>query len=182
MMTQGASDLTKWWSLLLSGALVLIYLTRAIYKIIDFNLTTTHRSTTNMVDHLFGNQYGGIAYLVELLLWEVVPTCLIVVYFRVKIPWHHLRFSKEHKSEVEVLVNEKYFFDNPNRYDAEVWASQTAQVAVPRPISPSRAGYGSVPQCSISFPRRSGVSINTAPMPGTTPPKLFGDSPSVFAT
>eukprot|EP00731_Ephydatia_muelleri_P027674 Em0019g547a len=183
MMTQGALDLSKCWSLFLSGALVLIYLTRAIYTIVAFNLITTHGSTTDMVDHLFGNEYGYIAYLVELLLWEVVPTYLIVVYFRVKIPWHLVRCPQEAKSDVDVLVNQKYFFDNPNRYDAEVWAPQTAQVAVPRPISPSRAGYGSVPpQCSISYPGRLGVSINTTPMPGTTPPKLFGDSPSVFAT
>lgn len=32
------------------------------------------------------NHYGYIAYLAVLVIWEVIPTYLIVIFFRVRIP------------------------------------------------------------------------------------------------
>lgn len=41
------------------------------------------------------NRYGYVAYFAVLVIWEIIPTYMVVVFFRVKIPsrssvsWHH---------------------------------------------------------------------------------------------
>ena len=48
--------------------------------------THTHAHCCLQADFEFQSHYGYIAYLVVMLVWEVLPTYLIVLFFRVRIP------------------------------------------------------------------------------------------------
>jgi len=193
-----AQGVHKCIPLLFSILLILLFTSRATYDLVVTLVVNTGYQygmilTTDMADYEFNAHYGYIVYLLVLFVWEVIPTYLIVFFFRVRLPSSSsLTTTTTVNSHSD---NRKHFFDNPHRYDSEaeeiMYGSlhRSSQMAIPSlpahsPISPSRAGYGSTSRTHYSAPSK--YSINNTPrssvyMPGTTPPQLFTTSPSLFS-
>lgn len=191
--TQGVH---KCWPLLFSLSLILLFVSRALYDIIalcvadvkSFGFGWTF--ATDMADYEFQkpngqeNKYGYIAYFVVLVVWEVLPTYLVVLFFRVRIP--HKDSLTSTGTVSTQAQNRKHFFDDPNRYDTETdellgSANRSSHMAIPSQFL--QAGYGSTASVPGKYPGTSSINQPTSGhssyMPGTTPPQLF-TAPTFF--
>lgn len=200
-----AQGVHKCKPLLISILLILLFLSRATYNFVALSERTMEPYgygwkgwtvvTDTQADNEFKGHYGYIVYFTVQVIWEVIPTYLIVFFFRVRVP-------SANTFNATAIVNDdrdnqKHFFDNPHRYDTEsdemLYGSlqRSSQMAIPSlpsntraRISPSRAGYGSTAK-NYHYSAPSKYSINSTPqatyMPGTTPPPLFTHSPSFFS-
>ncbi|MBN3295047.1 G137B protein, partial [Amia calva] len=105
---------------------ILLYTSRACYNLVVLGLT--NYKSINSFDYDWYNvsdqadlkstlgDAGYIVFGVILFVWELLPTSLVVFFFRVRRP------AQDRVSGVEswesVLVR-AYFFDNPRRYDSD---------------------------------------------------------------
>lgn len=105
---------------------VLLYASRACYNLVVLALTDIE--TINSFDYDWYNvsdqadlrsslgDTGYIVFGVILFVWELLPTSLVVFFFRVRRP-------PQDRSTTgipnHVLSSREYFFDNPRRYDSD---------------------------------------------------------------
>lgn len=115
--------------LFISCVLILLFASRDIYAVVAVISDTTNvifpgwEFATDEGDFEFSkdNKYGYIFFLIVLMIWEIVPTYIIVYFFRVRIPYHTCRRTLKLKPcklrRKETTTNRRHFFENPNRYD-----------------------------------------------------------------
>ena len=102
-----AKQVSKWQAIVISSLLILLFSSRAIYNIIIVCVRRFHNYAHNFATDLVSaykytfisylsqfqqadfepTKEGDIAYFCVLLLWEVVPICLIVLFFRIRSPY-----------------------------------------------------------------------------------------------
>lgn len=180
----------KIWAVIISLALSLLFISRCIYNIVavahdtGWNNSADWSLPSDQADYEFNTKYGYITYLIALIFWEVIPTYLVVIFFRVKFRWPNQNYNDPTSEDLD--VRSRFFFSNPRRYDSIEGDSfpyqRSAQVNIPQ-IPPTRAGYSY--NSVFSGPATGRHSINssyqTGPMPGTTPPKLFSHKSPLFS-
>jgi hypothetical protein len=98
-----AQNVNKWKPVIFSFVLFLLFVSRAIYDLITVTITVVNKENmhaygfgsswmaTDMADYEFKRKYGYIVYLSILFFWEVIPTYLIVIFFRVTFPFSAYR-------------------------------------------------------------------------------------------
>ncbi|KAK7127290.1 hypothetical protein R3I93_020007 [Phoxinus phoxinus] len=119
---------------LIGLTVILLYASRACYNLLVLALTDIQ--TINSFDYDWYNvsdqadlrsSLGDAGFLVFgliLFVWELLPTALVVFFFRVRRP------AQERSGSAipsHVFSSRPYFFDNPRRYDSDddlAWASQ----------------------------------------------------------
>ncbi|KAJ8002235.1 hypothetical protein DPEC_G00177790 [Dallia pectoralis] len=111
---------------LIGVLVVLLYASRACYNLVVLALTDIE--TINSFDYDWYNvsdqadlkaslgDGGYIVFGVILFIWELLPTSLVVFFFRVRRPPQD---RSESGIPNNVLSSRGYFFDNPRRYDSD---------------------------------------------------------------
>nr|XP_003215899.2 PREDICTED: integral membrane protein GPR137B [Anolis carolinensis] len=106
---------------------ILLYTSRACYNLVILSLS--QRKTVNSFDYDWYNvsdqadlkcQLGDAGYIVFgiiLFVWELLPTSLVVFFFRVRNPTKDLTIPGIVPSHA--FNPRSYFFDNPRRYDSD---------------------------------------------------------------
>ncbi|XP_073682143.1 G protein-coupled receptor 137Ba-like isoform X1 [Garra rufa] len=112
---------------------ILLYASRACYNLVVLALTNIE--SINSFDYDWYNvsdqadlrsslgDAGYVVFGVILFVWELLPTSLVVFFFRVRKPAQDRSGSA---IPSHVFSNRPYFFDNPRRYDSDddlAWAS-----------------------------------------------------------
>eukprot|EP00128_Syssomonas_multiformis_P001740 Colp12_sorted_trinity150504_noHs@16004 len=112
----------------LMSLIVLIFVSRAIYNLVaavpDSGLLLWGYRSGFVVDRVYVDEDHGYSFVflsVALLVWEILPTCVVLFFFRVRKP------KVVDRSPSDVTINgegldkgpKRYFFDNPKRYDSE---------------------------------------------------------------
>ncbi|XP_067840238.1 G protein-coupled receptor 137Ba-like [Heptranchias perlo] len=107
--------------------IILLYTTRACYNLVAIALTSYNHINTfdydwyNVSDQAdLHTQLGDQGYLifgVILFIWELLPTTLVVLFFRVRRPVQSLRGNG--LSSSHGFTPRAFFFDNPRRYDSD---------------------------------------------------------------
>ncbi|XP_076018504.1 G protein-coupled receptor 137Ba [Genypterus blacodes] len=126
------------------GAIViLLYASRACYNLVVLGLSDT---SINSFDYDWYNvsdqadlrsTLGGAGYIVfgvVLFVWELLPTSLVVFFFRVRQP-----AQDRSGSGLPAFSSRAYFFDNPRRYDSD---DDLAWTVMPQNIQASLAADG----------------------------------------
>ncbi|XP_056591595.1 G protein-coupled receptor 137Ba [Triplophysa dalaica] len=118
---------------LIGLTVVLLYASRACYNLVVLALTDIE--TLNSFDYDWYNvsdqadlrsslgDAGYVVFGVILFVWELLPTSLVVFFFRVRKPAQDKSGSA---IPSHVFTNRPYFFDNPRRYDSDddlAWVS-----------------------------------------------------------
>ncbi|XP_067287127.1 G protein-coupled receptor 137Ba [Pseudorasbora parva] len=111
---------------LIGLTVILLYASRACYNLLVLALTDIQ--TINSFDYDWYNvsdqadlrsslgDGGYVVFGVVLFVWELLPTSLVVFFFRVRRP------AQERSGSAipsHVFSNRPYFFDNPRRYDSD---------------------------------------------------------------
>lgn len=122
----------KWVAPLISCLLILLFTSRDIYSLVgaisgadNFNsaswIFVTDEGDYGFMKDINSRKDGYIAYFAVLMVWEVIPTYIIVFFFRVRLPSHSVLKLKPCKIRRRRIphTNQKHFFENPNRYDDE---------------------------------------------------------------
>ncbi|XP_035234979.1 integral membrane protein GPR137C isoform X1 [Anguilla rostrata] len=109
----------------IGAAVILLYTSRACYNLVVVALSPEHRPNPfnygwyNVSDQA-DVEITGEAYIVFgiiLFFWELLPTSLVVVFFRVQRPNQNLAPGGMINSHS--FSSRAYFFDNPRRYDSD---------------------------------------------------------------
>ncbi|KAA0707380.1 Integral membrane protein GPR137B [Triplophysa tibetana] len=118
---------------LIGLTVILLYASRACYNLVVLALTDIE--TLNSFDYDWYNvsdqadlrsslgDAGYVVFGVILFVWELLPTSLVVFFFRVRKPAQDKSGSA---IPSHVFTNRPYFFDNPRRYDSDddlAWVS-----------------------------------------------------------
>ncbi|KAK6478869.1 G protein-coupled receptor 137Ba-like [Huso huso] len=107
-------------------AVILLYTSRASYNLVVVALSPEDRPSSfnygwyNVSDQADVEKISGEAYVVFgiiLFFWELLPTSLVVVFFRVQRPNQNLTSGGMINSHS--FSSRAYFFDNPRRYDSD---------------------------------------------------------------
>uniref|UniRef100_A0A3B4WHK1 G protein-coupled receptor 137c n=1 Tax=Seriola lalandi dorsalis TaxID=1841481 RepID=A0A3B4WHK1_SERLL len=167
------------------GAMViLLYTSRACYNLVVVALSPQDRPNPfnygwySVSDQADVQEISGEAYIVFgiiLFFWELLPTSLVVVFFRVQRPNQNLAPGGMINSHS--FSSRAYFFDNPRRYDSDDDLSRSINSRADRAstdsLSESFLGasswYGSI-QCNGTL--TAGVASAQQP-PSSTAPVLF---------
>lgn len=166
------------------GAMViLLFMSRACYNLVVVALTPQDRFSPfnygwySVSDQAGVQEISGEAYIVFgiiLFFWELLPTSLVVVFFRVQRPNQNLAPGGMINSHS--FSSRAYFFDNPRRYDSDDDLSRSinnrtdrASLLSTTPQPGASSWYGSI-QCNA--PLAAGVSSAQQP-PSSTAPLLF---------
>ncbi|RVE75302.1 hypothetical protein OJAV_G00015600 [Oryzias javanicus] len=109
------------------GAMViLLYTSRACYNLVVVALSPQDRPSPfnygwySISDQAEVQDVSGEAYIifgVILFFWELLPTSLVVVFFRVQKP--HQNLAQGGMISSHSFSSRAYFFDNPRRYDSD---------------------------------------------------------------
>ncbi|MBN3276754.1 G137B protein, partial [Polyodon spathula] len=108
------------------AAVILLYTSRACYNLVVVALSPEDRPSSfnygwyNISDQADVEKISGEAYVVFgiiLFFWELLPTSLVVVFFRVQRPNQNLTSGGMINSHS--FSSRAYFFDNPRRYDSD---------------------------------------------------------------
>uniref|UniRef100_A0A3P9AXB9 G protein-coupled receptor 137c n=1 Tax=Maylandia zebra TaxID=106582 RepID=A0A3P9AXB9_9CICH len=168
------------------GAMViLLFMSRACYNLVVVALTPQDRFSPfnygwySVSDQADVQEISGEAYIVFgiiLFFWELLPTSLVVVFFRVQRPNQNLAPGGMINSHS--FSSRAYFFDNPRRYDSDDDLSRSinnrtdrASLLSTTPQPGASSWYGSI-QCNA--PLAAGVSSAQQP-PSSTAPLLFNN-------
>ncbi|XP_027055634.1 integral membrane protein GPR137B-like isoform X1 [Pocillopora damicornis] len=191
--------------ILLCVLVVLLYLSRVVYNLIavavphdlssfgygwinvsdegEINYRDSSCDSCNKV-HDVMRDAEFITFGVVLIVWEVLPTFMVILFFRVRRP----NIGDMGPSGIASQSGDKksYFFDNPRRYDSDEDLTESqgqargSQYNIPGVLSPSassgsvnrpRSSYGSISAArSGSFQRSN--SYSKVYLPSTTPPTL----------
>ncbi|XP_055027663.1 integral membrane protein GPR137C isoform X2 [Misgurnus anguillicaudatus] len=110
----------------IGAAVILLYTSRACYNLVVVALSPEDRPSPfnygwyNVSDQADVEKINGEAYVVFgviLFFWELLPTSLVVLFFRVQRPNQNLTPSGMISSHS--FSSRAYFFDNPRRYDSD---------------------------------------------------------------
>eukprot|EP00062_Callorhinchus_milii_P004210 gi/632942331/ref/XP_007886355.1/ PREDICTED: integral membrane protein GPR137C isoform X2 [Callorhinchus milii] len=111
---------------LVGAAVILFYISRASYNLVVVFMAPEDRPSAfnygwyNVSDQADVEKISGRAYVVFgtiLFLWELLPTSLVVFFFRVQRPNQNLGSGGMINSHS--FSSRAYFFDNPRRYDSD---------------------------------------------------------------
>ncbi|XP_062302771.1 integral membrane protein GPR137C isoform X2 [Osmerus eperlanus] len=110
----------------IGAAVILLYTSRACYNLVVVALAPEDRPSPfnygwyNISDQADVEKISGEAYIIFgiiLFFWELLPTSLVVVFFRVQRPNQNLAPGGMINSHS--FSSRAYFFDNPRRYDSD---------------------------------------------------------------
>ncbi|KAK3732036.1 hypothetical protein QZH41_019127, partial [Actinostola sp. cb2023] len=179
---------------------VLLYISRAVYNMVavtvPHDLSTFGYGWVNISDegeinnhHRLQNNLTALSFVsfgVILIFWEVLPTFMIIWFFRVRRPQSSNMLQGPSVIASNSFDQRSYFFDNPRRYDSDedihTIVHNKSNYDIPGILSPSSTGphainsagttrsYGSIAGLKSGSFNRSSSSY---PIPGTTPPMLF---------
>ncbi|TDG96135.1 hypothetical protein EPR50_G00236660 [Perca flavescens] len=166
------------------GAMViLLYTSRACYNLVVVALSPQDRPSPfsygwySVSDQADVQEISGEAYVVFgiiLFFWELLPTSLVVVFFRVKRPNQNLTPGGMINSHS--FSSRAYFFDNPQRYDSDDDLSRSINSRTDRtsllsttPQLGTSSWYGSIQRNGTLA---AGVASAQQP-PSSTAPLLF---------
>lgn len=126
----------------IGAAVILLYMSRACYNLVVVALSPEDRpspfnySWSNVSDQADVEKIRGEAYIIFgiiLFFWELLPTSLVVVFFRVQRPNQNLAPGGMINSHS--FSSRAYFFDNPRRYDSDDDLSRSMNSRADRPSS-----------------------------------------------
>ncbi|XP_010890648.1 integral membrane protein GPR137C isoform X3 [Esox lucius] len=126
----------------IGAAVILLYTSRACYNLVVVALSPEDRpnpfnfSWYNISDQADVEKISGEAYIIFgiiLFFWELLPTSLVVVFFRVQRPNQNLVSGGMINSHS--FSSRAYFFDNPRRYDSDDDLSRSINSRADRPSS-----------------------------------------------
>ncbi|XP_029569966.1 integral membrane protein GPR137B isoform X2 [Salmo trutta] len=118
----------------IGAAVILLYMSRACYNLVVVALSPEDRpspfnySWSNVSDQADVEKIRGEAYIIFgiiLFFWELLPTSLVVVFFRA--PGGMINSHS--------FSSRAYFFDNPRRYDSDDDLSRSMNSRADRPSS-----------------------------------------------
>uniref|UniRef100_A0A4W6E3Q3 G protein-coupled receptor 137c n=1 Tax=Lates calcarifer TaxID=8187 RepID=A0A4W6E3Q3_LATCA len=110
----------------IGAVVILLYTSRACYNLVVVALSPEDRPSPfnygwySVSDQADVQEISGEAYIVFgiiLFFWELLPTSLVVVFFRVQRPNQNLAPGGMINSHS--FSSRAYFFDNPRRYDSD---------------------------------------------------------------
>ncbi|XP_069773126.1 integral membrane protein GPR137C isoform X3 [Narcine bancroftii] len=113
-------------AMIVGAAVILLYISRASYNLVVVFMAPEDRPSSfnygwyNVSDQADVEKVSGQAYVafgIILFLWELLPTSLVVFFFRVQRPNQNLGSSGMISSRS--FGSRAYFFDNPRRYDSD---------------------------------------------------------------
>ncbi|XP_019207242.1 integral membrane protein GPR137C isoform X2 [Oreochromis niloticus] len=149
-----------------------ISLAVCIFKIAKMSSANVYLESKADVQEISGEAY--IVFGIILFFWELLPTSLVVVFFRVQRPNQNLAPGGMINSHS--FSSRAYFFDNPRRYDSDDDLSRSinnrtdrASLLSTTPQPGASSWYGSI-QCNA--PLAAGVASAQQP-PSSTAPLLF---------
>lgn len=164
----------------IGAVVILLYVSRACYNLVVVSLSLQDKPNPfnygwySVSDQADVQEITGEAYIIFgiiLFFWELLPTSLVVVFFRVQKPNQNLAPGGMINSHS--FSSRAYFFDNPRRYDSDDDLSRSV---------PSRADRASLlsstPQTAAastwygSIPRNCSAVLSAQP-PSSTAPLLF---------
>ncbi|XP_043930268.1 integral membrane protein GPR137C [Protopterus annectens] len=108
------------------AAVILLFISRACYNLVVVAMSPEDRPTPfnygwyNVSDQADVEKISDRAYVVFgiiLFFWELLPTSLVVLFFRVRRPNQNLSTGGMVNSHS--FSSRAYFFDNPRRYDSD---------------------------------------------------------------
>ncbi|XP_041070851.1 integral membrane protein GPR137C isoform X3 [Carcharodon carcharias] len=111
---------------LVGAAVILLYISRASYNLVVVFMAPEDRPSSfnygwyNVSDQADVEKVSDQAYVafgIILFLWELLPTSLVVFFFRVQRPNQNLGSGGMINSHS--FSSRAYFFDNPRRYDSD---------------------------------------------------------------
>nr|XP_020447660.1 integral membrane protein GPR137C isoform X2 [Monopterus albus] len=165
------------------AVVILLYTSRACYNLVVVALSSQDRLSPfnygwySVSDQADVQEISGEAYIVFgiiLFFWELLPTSLVVVFFRVQRPNQNLAPGGMINSHS--FSSRAYFFDNPRRYDSDDDLSRSinnrtdrASLLSTTPQLGSSSWYGSIQR---SGTLTAGVASTQQP-PSSTAPLLL---------
>ncbi|XP_056443799.1 integral membrane protein GPR137C [Gadus chalcogrammus] len=179
----------------IGSLIILLFTSRACYNLAVVALAPEGPATPfsygwfSVSDQADVQQVSGETYVVfgvVLLLWELLPTSLLVGFFRVQQP--NLNLAPGGMINSQSFSSRAYLFDNPRRYDSEddltrsiTSRSDRASLLSTAPQTGPPTWYGSVPRTgsltgvgghppTLTHPTFPSSSANA---PATTAPLLF---------
>uniref|UniRef100_A0AAV2LDL6 G protein-coupled receptor 137c n=1 Tax=Knipowitschia caucasica TaxID=637954 RepID=A0AAV2LDL6_KNICA len=162
---------------------IFLYVSRACYNMVVVSLSPQDKPNPfnygwySVSDQADVQEITGEAYIIFgiiLFFWELLPTSLVVVFFRVQKPNQNLAPGGMINSHS--FSSRAYFFDNPRRYDSDddlsrsvpSRADRTSLLSSTPQTGPSSTWYGSIPRnCSSS------AIVSTQQPASSTAPLLF---------
>lgn len=119
----------------IGAAVIFLYTSRACYNLVvvalspedepsPFNYVWYNASDQADVEKISGESY--VIFGIILFFWELLPTSLVVVFFRVQRPNQNLAPGGMINSHS--FSSRAYFFDNPRRYDSDDDLSRNSSV------------------------------------------------------
>uniref|UniRef100_A0A8C6SZQ4 G protein-coupled receptor 137c n=1 Tax=Neogobius melanostomus TaxID=47308 RepID=A0A8C6SZQ4_9GOBI len=162
---------------------ILLYVSRACYNLVVVSLSLQDRPNPfnygwySVSDQADVQEITGEAYIIFgiiLFFWELLPTSLVVVFFRVQKPNQNLAPGGMINSHS--FSSRAYFFDNPRRYDSDddlsrsitSRADRTSLLSSTPQVGAASTWYGSIPRnCS---------AILSAQPASSTAPLLFNNN------
>ncbi|XP_011482761.1 integral membrane protein GPR137C [Oryzias latipes] len=163
------------------GAMViLLYTSRACYNLVVVALSPQDRPSPfnygwySISDQAAVQEVSGEAYIifgVILFFWELLPTSLVVVFFRVQRP--HQNLAQGGMISSHSFSSRAYFFDNPRRYDSDDDLSKSINARSDRaslfsttPQLSTSSWYGSIQRNGTLA---AGGASAQQPLPSTAP-------------
>ncbi|XP_012705967.2 integral membrane protein GPR137C [Fundulus heteroclitus] len=162
------------------AVVILLYTSRACYNLVVVTLSPQDRPNPfsygwySVSDQADIQKISGEAYIVFgiiLFFWELLPTSLVVVFFRVQRP--HQNLAPGGMINSHSFSSRAYFFDNPRRYDSDDDLSRSinsrsdrASLLSTTPQLATSSWYGSIQRNGSLAP---GVASAQQPPPSTAP-------------
>ncbi|XP_027147453.1 integral membrane protein GPR137C isoform X2 [Larimichthys crocea] len=144
-----------------------------IFKIAKMSSANVYLESKADVQEISGEAY--IVFGIILFFWELLPTSLVVVFFRVQRPNQNLAPGGMINSHS--FSSRAYFFDNPRRYDSDDDLSRSINSRTDRasllsttPQLGTSSWYGSIQRNGTLT---AGVAPTQQPAPSSTAPLLF---------
>uniref|UniRef100_A0A3Q2CM05 G protein-coupled receptor 137c n=1 Tax=Cyprinodon variegatus TaxID=28743 RepID=A0A3Q2CM05_CYPVA len=162
------------------AVVILLYTSRACYNLVVVALSPQDRPSPfsygwySVSDQADIHKISGEAYIVFgiiLFFWELLPTSLVVVFFRVQKP--HQNLAPGGMINSHSFSSRAYFFDNPRRYDSDDDLSRSVNSRTDRasllsttPQMATSSWYGSIQRNGSLAP---GAAPGPQPPPSTAP-------------
>lgn len=159
------------------AVVILLYTSRACYNLVVVSLSLQDNpspfnygwySVSDQSDVQEGEAY--IIFGIILFFWELLPTSLVVVFFRVQKPNQNLAPGGMINSHS--FSSRAYFFDNPRRYDSDDDLSRSVNSRADRASLLSSTPQMAAPTWYGSIPRNgtlAGGMVSSQPSSSTAP-------------
>ncbi|KAM4559778.1 integral membrane protein GPR137C [Odontesthes bonariensis] len=163
----------------IGAVVILLYTSRACYNLVVVAMSPQDRPSPfnygwySVSDQADVQEISGKAYIVFgiiLFFWELLPTSLVVLFFRVQKP--HQNLAPGGMINSHSFSSRAYFFDNPRRYDSDDDLSRSinrtdrASLLSTTPQLAPSSWYGSIQRNGTLA---TGVASAQQPPPSTAP-------------